>query len=167
MEPPDPEAYREASYDQLLALARAAKREEWSKGGGHPDLGPLKEELRELARGPLNVEELPLEQRARLDELNRLIDAYPIHDPWAIEAGRVLLAIYHEAARRGEQHRMASDLGISQMMMNLYLKLSHPGRVKAIAAALEAGLVTGGPPAQPGSPRSIRWSFRRRDASHG
>jgi hypothetical protein len=85
MEPPDPEAYRDWSYEQLLALARRAQAEARSNAPEHSELGRLKAELGALGRRPGSIDELPAEDRARFDELVAQIKAYPIDDPWGHE----------------------------------------------------------------------------------
>ena len=124
--------YHDWTYDQLTAEAKRARAEKASRWAGRPELGPLKDELGELARNPGGIDDLSEERRARFDELMRKIDAYPMHDPWGKEAGAVLTAIYREAVRRadGSARRLADDLGVWVGYINLFSKVANPERMR-------------------------------------
>ena len=122
----DPNAYEGWTYEQLLAEAKRARAVGASGWKDHPELGPLKDELGEIARTPGGFDDLSKERRARFDELRRQIDAYPIHDPWAHEVSAVETAIYREVVRRPDlsTQRLADDLGIWVGYINIRTKVS-------------------------------------------
>lgn len=134
MEPAGPNAYRRWAFEQLLVEAKRARAGKASRWNDHPELGPLKDELRELARSPGGIDDLSEERRARFHELMRQIDTYAIHDPWGKEAGAVLVAIYREVVQRGDGSagRLAADLDIWIGYVNLFSKVADPERMENV-----------------------------------
>lgn len=165
MEPPDPNAYRGWTYEQLLAEAKRARAEKALRWKDHPELGPLKDELGELGRSPGGIDGLSDESRARFDALMKQIDAYPFHDPWGKEAGAVLTAIYREVVRRGDGSagQLAADLDIWVGYINLFSKVADPKRMENVKRAFEAAEANSTPEVIPQAQprRSGRWPFRR------
>jgi hypothetical protein len=125
-EPRDPNVYQGWTYDQLLAEAKRVRAVRASRWKNHPELGPLKDELGEIARSPEGFDSLSEERRARFDELMKQIDDYPIHDPWAHEASAVETAIYLEVVPRPDlsTQRLADDLGIWVGYINIRTKVA-------------------------------------------